>query len=194
MQVVPKMNIKIRYLLLAILLTLIFGFLAVLTWHDLEQFQLWLSIDIVVHSTFPKFSLLKIIHLTIALPLLFYGFYHVGQIIQLNRSAHTSRNNPNSLLQEGYYGKTRHPMYTMFLFISSGFTFAMCNYLATIISVGILLLFYILAIVEEKYMLGPIFGDEYLNYKNNVRRRFFTNLHWIIQITLFVVSLIGAFF
>ncbi|HUU77352.1 MAG TPA: hypothetical protein VMX55_03350 [candidate division Zixibacteria bacterium] len=137
------MNLKFKYIIIAVLLTALFGVLVVLTWFDIEQFQLWLNIDIVFYSSLPKFTLFKTIYFSIGMVALFYGSYHVGQIITINRSAHTSRNNPNNLLHEGYYEKARHPMYTMFLFMISGFIFAMCNYITISIAVVFFLLFLI---------------------------------------------------
>ncbi|NHJ03809.1 MAG: hypothetical protein EAX90_03230 [Candidatus Heimdallarchaeota archaeon] len=188
------MNLKFKHIIIAVLLTTLFSILAVLTWFDLEQFQLWLNIDIVFFSSLPKFSLFKTIHFSIGMSVLFYGSYHVSQIITINRSAHASRNNPNILLHEGYYGKVRHPMYTMFLFMITGFIFAMCNYVAIAIFLVFFFLLLILAIYEEKYMLIPKFGEKYKEYMLVVKRRFFDNYSWIFLLSLLAFSIIGIFF
>lgn len=157
----------------------------------MKQFQLWLNIDIVFFSSLPKFSLFKTIHFSIGMLLLFYGSYHVGQIISINRSAHASRNNLSNLLHEGYYGKVRYPM---FLFMISGFIFAMCNYITIAIAVVFFLLFLILAIYEEKKMLLPKFGEKYEEYMIVAKGRFFENYSWIFLLSLFAFSIIGIFF
>ena len=164
------------------------------TWTDLQQFQLWQDIDIVLIDTYPYYSLFKIIHLGLSSFIFALGCYHCINVVIINKKAHTVRNSPDFLVTDGYYGKVRNPMYTYFLFIFTALSFALTSNLALIIPASVLIFLFILIFIEEKTMLQPKFGEEYISYKKKVPRRLLRNWHIVIILLLVSFNIIGIFF
>lgn len=189
-----KMKINSKAYLGSSLLTLAFVLLVPFTWTEFQNFQLWQEIDIIFISTYPFLSLFKTIHLLISSIIFAISVYHVIIIIIQNKEVHESRNNPSVLLTDGYYGKTRHPMYTMFIFIFTSLSFGLFSYFGMLVGLFAFIVFVILALVEEQTMLKPIFKEEYEKYKKDVPRRFLRNWQMIIILILIIFNIIGIFF
>ncbi|NHJ84520.1 MAG: isoprenylcysteine carboxylmethyltransferase family protein [Asgard group archaeon] len=188
------MNLKTKALLITILLSIIFILVLPVTWTDLQEYQLWKNIDIIFLSKYPFLTLFKTIHLIFGGLFFALGCYYSIIIISINRDAHSSRNNPSILLTEGFYGKVRHPMYSMFTLIFIGLSFALCSSLAIAVSGFTILVLITLIFIEEKQILVPSFGEEYQNYKKKVPRYFLQNWQWILIILLLAFNIIGIFF
>ncbi|NHJ87791.1 MAG: hypothetical protein FK734_20180 [Asgard group archaeon] len=188
------MELKKKAIIMSIVLTIIFGCLIPFTWTDIGQFQLWQQSDIVFFTGYPYLTLFKTIHLIISIVFFAIGCYHVINIIDINKSAHTIRNSPHTLLKTGYYGKVRHPMYSMFLLIFISLSFALCSSLAIAVSFFVVLVLLILSLIEEKHMLGPSFGEAYVQYKKEVRRYFLLNWQIVLYCILLSFNIVGIFF
>ncbi|NHK30355.1 MAG: hypothetical protein FK730_03325 [Asgard group archaeon] len=188
------MELKIKAILLSSFLTLCFLLFIPFTWTDLVKYQLWQEVDIPLLAHYPFFSLFRIFHLIVGATLFCSGCYHSIFIIIKNREAHTVRNSPNYLLTDGYYGKVRHPMYSMFMLVFLGISIALISSLSIAVFSFVVIVLMILIFVEEKYMLKPIFKENYDEYRKSVRRYFLQTWQWILIILFLTVHIIGIFF
>jgi protein-S-isoprenylcysteine O-methyltransferase Ste14 len=85
---------------------------------------------------------------------------------ELDPSGHGGR-----LITEGIYGKIRHPRYVAVSLGTVAVSF-FCNYLAVYIIVVLLIPALYLVVVLEEKELRDRFGDEYVQYCEQVPRRF----------------------
>lgn len=76
----------------------------------------------------------------------------------------------SSLVMFGIYRWTRNPMYVGFLFALFGWGVYLSNVWALILSFGYILYMNRFQIRPEERMLEKAFGEEYVLYKQNVRR------------------------
>lgn len=76
----------------------------------------------------------------------------------------------SSLVRSGIYRVTRNPMYLGFLFTVIAFGFYLQNRLAFIWCPAFILYMNAFQIKPEETMLADIFGDEFTNFKTQVRR------------------------
>lgn len=194
MKAFSKLKIENKALIISVFLSIIFGLLLPFTWTDLQGFQLWNEIDIIITESYPYLTLFKLIHHISGILLFAFGSYNCIIVIKINRDAHSVRNSPDYLLTDGYYEKTRNPMYTYFLFIFSALSFVLCSSLALAIAGFVVIVLYVLIFIEEKYMLIPKFNNEYLEYKKKVPRRLLRNWHLLLFFSLLSFNIIGIFF
>ena len=76
----------------------------------------------------------------------------------------------SAIISTGLYAYSRNPIYVAFAVFSMGIGF-MINSLWIVMSfLPALMVVYVLAIKKEEMYLEKKFGEEYLKYKNNVRR------------------------
>jgi protein-S-isoprenylcysteine O-methyltransferase Ste14 len=144
-------------------------------------------------DSFLKISLFRIIHLAIGLPLFIYGMINVIEIVSINQKAQLRKNYPRYLLKEGYYSKTRHPMYAMTILTQFSLFFSLCSLLGLLIGSLFIILFMGFGLYEEKYQLRPILGDEYENYSNEVKTRFFPFTLKVCLLIIYFFSFLGIF-
>ena len=187
------MSSKLKSILITTFLTTIAIIIIYFSWGDLTQFHLWQTVDTKLPAL-PNLSLFKIIHLLISLPVFIYGSFNVVFIIDANSKAHSSNLNPDIIVKDGYYGKVRHPMYSMFILMISSFAFAMSSWLTIPIAVGLISLLMAFGLGEEKYILIPKFKEQYLQYKETVKQRYFLWYHLILIFMMLAFAIIGAFF
>ena len=100
----------------------------------------------------------------------FFGI--ITRIITLlylkNRDANPNLDNPNNLVTTGPYGLVRHPQYSSGIVFLIGWFLAWGGIYSLIILPFIILVIFIQARIEEKYILENKFREEYTNYKKNV--------------------------
>lgn len=188
------MRMKVTSAIASVVLTLAFILLIPFTWTDIVEFQLWQKTDIIFLEVYPFLTLFKTIHLLIGAICFALGSYHCILVVKINKEAHTVRNNPDFLITDGYYGKVRNPMYTFFLFIFSGLSFALCSSLAIAVAFLVFIVLIILILVEEKYLLKPKFKEKYDVYKKTVPRRLLQNWQILVLCVLLSFNIIGIFF
>ena len=78
--------------------------------------------------------------------------------------------NSTALVTEGMYRYSRNPMYLGLLLLTIASTIWFGNWLGIIINIVFIFLINILQIIPEEEALLKIFGEEYGEYKKNVRR------------------------
>ena len=78
--------------------------------------------------------------------------------------------NSTALVTEGMYRYSRNPMYLGLLVLTIASTIWFGNWLGIIINIVFIFLINILQIIPEEEALLKIFGEEYGEYKKNVRR------------------------
>ena len=77
---------------------------------------------------------------------------------------------PTGIITTGPYAFSRNPMYTSWTFISLGISFIINNIWILFFIVLAVLYTHKYVILKEEHYLEEHFGDQYRNYKNNVRR------------------------
>lgn len=75
-----------------------------------------------------------------------------------------------NVITTGFYAWSRNPIYVGFCFFNIGIGIAMNNFWILVSFIPGAVLVYYLAIAKEEVYLEQKFGEEYLNYKNKVRR------------------------
>lgn len=118
---------------------------------------------------------MDIVHLLFGCILIVYASIQIGLISKVNHAVQNRENRePTQLLTEKYYGKTRHPMYGMFI-VNIIAIFLMMGSVFGFLLALIFVTFQVLnGIREEKRILIPLFSEEYLTYQKQVTIRFLT--------------------
>lgn len=124
-----------------------------------------------------------------------YGTVNLSKISVQNHSVKNEKSNtPNKLLVNGYYAKVRHPMYGTFIILQAGFMISLRSFIGIIVALLIIVAQYINAFIEEKKQLIPIFGEEYNQYRKNVRGILLTKSEIIIFALAVIFSTVGFVF
>jgi protein-S-isoprenylcysteine O-methyltransferase Ste14 len=102
------------------------------------------------------------------------AFYSITGVISF-RKAKTSVNPlrpdiTSKLVKDGIYKYTRNPMYMGFLFFLVGWGFILSNIYSMALCIGFILYMNRFQIQPEEKALMTIFGEDFINYKNRVRR------------------------
>ncbi|MFX1378649.1 MAG: methyltransferase family protein [Promethearchaeota archaeon] len=155
---------------------------------------LWKSVDFIIINWIIDISLFSLIHIILGALIFSISFYQCIYIVKLNNQAHEAKNHPKILLDQGYYAKVRHPMTSRFILIILAFFFMLGSLLVFPLILLFTLIFFLIALNEEKKILFPIFGQEYQEYMNKVNYRFFTIKTKMILILLFSFMIFGVFF
>jgi len=96
------------------------------------------------------------------------------------------------LIKTGIYSVIRHPVYLSWVLIFMGCSFAFDSFLAILFIPILTVLLEIHCILEEKYILVPNFGEEYLEYKKKIPYRLFSPpYNYLLIIISLIVIYIG---
>jgi len=82
----------------------------------------------------------------------------------------TKPNASSSIVRSGVYRISRNPMYVGFLFLLIGWSVALANIVAFVFLPLYILYMNRFQIIPEERILASKFGNEYMNYKQSVRR------------------------
>ncbi|MFX1589139.1 MAG: methyltransferase family protein [Promethearchaeota archaeon] len=98
----------------------------------------------------------------------------------------------SKLIKTGIYSVIRHPVYLSWVLIFMGCSFAFDSFLAILFIPILTVLLEIHCILEEKYILIPNFGEEYLEYKKKIPFRLFSPPYsYLLIIISLIVIYIG---
>lgn len=100
------------------------------------------------------------------------GLILMGKTNQLFKKHQTTMTFEKStfLIREGVFSKTRNPVYiSMFLFLL-GIGVCVTNILSVITPFVFIILTHYLFVLKEEKLMFQAFGQEYLDYKTNVKR------------------------
>jgi protein-S-isoprenylcysteine O-methyltransferase Ste14 len=158
----------------------------------MPEFKLWKSADFSLFQNQTHITFFRVVHLLLGLVLLIPATYNVIEVIRINRQAHAGKNNPIFLITNGFYSNVRHPMIGMFMSIILGLFFSFCSILALFIAFLLIAFLHLTIIYEEKTMLIPRFGSEYLEYINRVPSRYFTQRQIVIIVVVLILGTLGA--
>ena len=87
----------------------------------------------------------------------------------------------------------RHPLYSAWALVYIGLSFICDSLIAIILIPFVLIIFNIKSFLEEKLLLLPKFGDNYLLYKEEVENKLFPPPYNYVLIIIFIlVGYIGG--
>jgi protein-S-isoprenylcysteine O-methyltransferase Ste14 len=126
----------------------------------------------VFYFALPDFNMILFPFNFIGLMIAFSGFFLMGKARDLFKKHQTTLQikTSNHLITEGVFAKTRNPMYLGMFILIFGFSIVSMNLISLILPfLFIIFVRFIFINKEEKLMLDQ-FGEEYLSYRNKVRR------------------------
>ena len=88
-----------------------------------------------------------------------------------HKQAHEKSADIVKIVSDGVFSKLRHPLYLSAIIINLGIAFAFGIVLTLLIAIGSAFHWVMTALKEEEFLLQK-FGEEYRQYKKNVRWRF----------------------
>ncbi|HSL43455.1 MAG TPA: methyltransferase [Anaerolineales bacterium] len=156
--------------------------------------QFWASIDQTLKVGRVSVSVANLLHLLVGYTLFIYGSYHAWKATRLKNTVEDPRHElATRILDTGYYGKVRHPMYGMFILANVGLGFAMNSVYGLGFGLLSLAAFVANGIFEEKYVMLRFFGAAYQNYMRRVTARYFTPGQAIALALVLAVYIVGLF-
>lgn len=99
-----------------------------------------------------------------------------------------------TLLTSGIYSKVRHPMYSAFILLQSGFLLSLRSLAGLVLALLVVAGQYANAIAEERHTLLPQFGDAYTAYRAKVPRWLFRYGEAALLLLAILFSTAGLFF
>ncbi len=135
-----------------------------------------------------EINIMDIVHLLFGCSLILYASIQIGLISKVNHAVQNRENRePTQLITEKCYGKTRHPMYGMFIVNIIAICLMMGSIFGFLLAI-LLVTFQVLnGIQEEKNILIPLFGDEYHTYQKQVPLRYLTpNVKLIVWVYMII--------
>jgi protein-S-isoprenylcysteine O-methyltransferase Ste14 len=156
--------------------------------------HLWVAIDRTMKIGQGSMSLANGLHILLGYTMFIYGSYHAWRATRLKNTVEDARHElATRILDVGYYGQVRHPMYGMFILANVGLGFAMNSIYGLGFGLLSLVLFVANGIFEERYVMIRFFGEEYQAYRRRVTARYFTPPQAIVLILVFSTYVVGLF-
>jgi protein-S-isoprenylcysteine O-methyltransferase Ste14 len=180
--------------LISILITAFSILISLYIRSEYNQNQLWFSVDFIAFNWFFALSFFSVIHLSMGGIIFCLSFYQCILIVKVNNQAHISKNQPQTLLENGYYSKVRHPMTERFLLIIISFFFMINSIISLPLIALFASIFILITFYEERKILLPIFGEKYIRYMTQVKNRFFTLKMKILVTFLLLFMIFGVLF
>ena len=120
----------------------------------------------------PQYNFIRFPYNLIGLLIAFGGFMFMGKARDLFKKHQTTLKleESNQLIREGVFSKTRNPMYVGMCILVFGFSILSTNVIALSLPFIFLVLVNLIFITKEEHLMVEKFGEEYLEYKKNVRR------------------------
>jgi protein-S-isoprenylcysteine O-methyltransferase Ste14 len=97
------------------------------------------------------------------------------------------------LMKKGVYEIARHPKYLSWIFIYMGITFISDSFLAVIFCPLLVILTELLCFLEEKHILIPKFGENYIKYKEKTPYRLVSPPYNCLLIILAIIIIYIGF-
>ena len=133
-------NKTLKYLF-TFILGICYILIILFSWDSYPFLKLWKRIDITLIDIYFNVTFFRMVHFVIGMPIFIYGVFKIIGIISINKKAQLERNRPGYIINDGLYGKMRHPMYTMIVLIQAGLFFSLCSALGILFSSFFLLFF-----------------------------------------------------
>jgi protein-S-isoprenylcysteine O-methyltransferase Ste14 len=157
--------------------------------------HLWAAVDRTLPVSRFSISVASLIQLVIGYGLFIYGSYHAWRATRLKNTVEDPNHElATRLLDTGYYARTRHPMYGMFILANTGLGFAMNSVYGLAFSLLSLVLFVANGIFEERAVMIRFFGEEYRAYMRRVPARYFTPGQAALLAVILLLYIAGIFF
>lgn len=120
----------------------------------------------------PQFNWIGFPYNLVGLLISFSGFVIMGKSRDLFRKHQTALKieKPDHMIKEGVFSKTRNPMYMGMTILIFGFSIFSTNLIALILPFLFLTIVSLIFVKKEEQLLYEAFGNDYLEYKKDVRR------------------------
>lgn len=143
--------------------------------------DLWQGTDYEIgRITFPwvnaeySYTLMNVILFLWGFGVFIYANKQFRSIIKENqRAKDKTGGKPTTLLTTGHYGEARHPMYGMMILQYGAFCFTLKSWVPLLVALVVGIVMTANGLLEERFSLIPLFGEEYTQYSKKVKRRFF---------------------
>ncbi len=131
-----------------------------------------LILIVLFYFLLPSFNLIPFPYNYGGIIILSTGFVIMGKTRDLFRKYKTTLGFDQSshLIKEGVFTKSRNPMYLGMFLLLLGWAVCFMNFFSILIAFDFLLLVNLIFIPKEEQLLEEEFGQEYLDYKNKVKR------------------------
>lgn len=151
-------------------------------------------VDKVITLAGAAIHMATLLHVLVGYLIFIYGSYHAWRATRLKNTVEDSKHQlATQILDTGYYGQVRHPMYGMFILANAGLGFAMNSIYGLAFALLSLILFTANGVFEERYVMLRFFGTAYEEYMRRVPARYFT-VGQAITIFLVLALYITEFF
>lgn len=161
----------------------------------LPGLHLWAAIDRTINIGSVAISLANLLHMLLGYGLFIYGSYHAWRATREKNTVEDMKHGlATRILDTGYYGRVRHPMYGMFILANVGLGFAMNSVYGLAFSLLSLVLFIANGLFEESAVMLKFFGEEYREYMRRVQARYFSPGQAICLAIILTLNIAGLFF
>jgi len=148
-------------------------------------FSLFFEIRYYFHDHWPIFILLGLVLTILGIK--------VGRLALAQNKIRGLAKGNYKLITTGIYSLMRHPLYSAWALVYIGLSFICDSLIAIILIPFVLIIFNIKSFLEEKLLLLPKFGDNYLLYKEEVENKLFPPPYNYVLIIIFIlVGYIGG--
>ncbi|XFA99044.1 cation transporter [Candidatus Izemoplasma sp. B36] len=150
--------------------------------------KLWPTSDILFSIGNFDFSIMNIVFIGVGLILYLYGNHHIAKMRRIER-----HNKKDKLLTTGYYERARHPRNGMLLMMQTGIFISLGMLWSSIVAVVFLLFMYVSCSYMDK-KLAVKYGDEYIKYQQNTKRKLLPILDMSIIILVIILNMLSIIF
>jgi len=129
-------------------------------------------IMITLYFFVPQFNLIGFPYNLIGILIAFSGFVLMGKARDLFKKHQTTLKieKSNNMINEGVFSKTMNPMYMGMMILMFGFSIFSTNVIALFLPFIFMTIVRLIFIIKEEQLMFETFGEDYLEYKKNVRR------------------------
>ncbi|NHJ85658.1 MAG: isoprenylcysteine carboxylmethyltransferase family protein [Asgard group archaeon] len=131
-----------------------------------------LLIMVALYIFVPQFNLIEFPYNLIGIMVAFSGFIIMGKSRDLFRKHQTTLKieKSNHMINEGFFSKSRNPMYLGMTILIFGFSIFSTNVISLFLPFIFMTMVRLIFIRKEEQLMFETFGKHYLDYKNKVRR------------------------
>jgi protein-S-isoprenylcysteine O-methyltransferase Ste14 len=136
-------------------------------------FNLFIILAIILHFILPIMIIVYFPFILLGILLIIFGLYinlKASATLRYNRTTNDFFEKPTVMIIEGPFRYSRNPMYLGGVVFAFGLAILLGSLISFIFPILLFMLLNFLYIPQEEQRLTKIFGSQYLDYKNRIRR------------------------